>query len=487
MVQSTLLSENMSDRKLFKIPASSASSGSAATLHYKDTPKGTSTAASVSTWDAAVTETNNISLLLQTECTTDEVLLNTSYVYYNGSFRILNFNYTNQYLHSSSLEFQALAVQIEEFINAAYINSELKSLYIRSQVVSLSPGSVIPGFVLLFHININGKQNISAQTVLAKNIENTSVAHFNIDNSSLQMTVSSSVAPSATTQIPVQTFPATDNTSITLANAGNTTVVGTTTSTSTTVKVTKGNGTACGVGGPSALDRIVGGTAATLGSWPWQASLHFQGSHKCGASLISSSWLVTAAHCFSSSRDVNSWTVVLGTISLSTGSGLKLQNIIIHENYTSGEYQNDITLLQLSSPVKFTPYIQPVCLPDALDIFPDNSSCYVTGWGTLTDGGSLASVLQQAELKIINSKLCSNYQMYGYLIKPSMICAGYIEGKIDSCQGDSGGPLVALQSNNRWSLIGIVSFGYGCALPMKPGVYTEVTYFRSWITQKSGV
>ncbi|KAG8593457.1 hypothetical protein GDO81_000841 [Engystomops pustulosus] len=235
------------------------------------------------------------------------------------------------------------------------------------------------------------------------------------------------------------------------------------------------------------ISRIVGGTAAALGSWPWQASLHFNGNHKCGASIISNNWLVTAAHCFSSSKNVNSWTVVLGTVFLRTGSGLQLQNIIIHENYTSGEYQNDIALLQLSSPISFTHYIQPVCLPDTLDIFAVNSSCYVTGWGALTEGGILSSSLQQAELKIINSTSCSSYQVYGYLMKPSMICAGYLTGKIDSCQGDSGGPLVALQSNNRWSLIGIVSFGYGCALPMKPGVYTKVTYFRSWITQMAGV
>ncbi|XP_071982704.1 transmembrane protease serine 11D-like isoform X2 [Engystomops pustulosus] len=410
---------------------------------------------------------------------------NINNVYYNGSFRIVNVNYTAQYSRSNSLEFQSLAAQIEEFVNEAFNNSELKSQYNRSQVVSLSPGSVIPNFILIFNIADAVKTNISVEKVLSAKLQNTSLAVFNIDNSSIRLTeikvdlalnllysafpVSSNITLSVTTKAPVQTSTALGN------------------SNTASAQTNSGDKSACGVGGPSAVSRIVGGTAAALGSWPWQASLHFNGNHKCGASIISNNWLVTAAHCFSSSKNVNSWTVVLGTVFLRTGSGLQLQNIIIHENYTSGEYQNDIALLQLSSPISFTQYIQPVCLPDTLHIFAINSSCYVTGWGALTEGGILSSSLQQAELKIINSTSCSSYQVYGYLMKPSMICAGYLTGKIDSCQGDSGGPLVALQSNNRWSLIGIVSFGYGCALPMKPGVYTKVTYFRSWITQMAGV
>ncbi|XP_075054438.1 transmembrane protease serine 11F [Mixophyes fleayi] len=331
-------------------------------------------------------------------------------------------------------------------VKATFENSELRDQYNKSEVVKLSQGSVIPEFVLFFKFDNNTmNKNISVQKIFTENLNNSTGSHFDIDRSSLQVT-----------EIPADL-------------AQNLVYSG------------------CGVGGPAGLSRIVGGEAAALGAWPWQASLRLNGNHRCGASLISNTWLITAAHCIALNSALNSWTVVLGTNSLSSGSGLNLQNIIIHENYSSDTHINDIALLKLSNPLNFTKYIQPVCLPETSDHFPDNSSCYVTGWGTLTDGGSLASVLQQAKLKLINTTVCGRPEIYGYLILPSMICAGYLEGKIDSCQGDSGGPLVTLQSNNRWSLIGVVSFGYGCALQNKPGVYSSITYLRSWITQKSGM
>ncbi|XP_073457118.1 chymotrypsin-like elastase family member 2A isoform X4 [Aquarana catesbeiana] len=388
-----------------------------------------------------------------------------SLVYYNGSFRVLNLNYTEDYKRSSSLEFQSMAVQIEGFIHSIFNYSELRSEYKKVQVVSLSPGSVIPGFVVTLNFDSLTSKNVSVQKIFSENMRNTSTVQFNIDKNSLQLTeITYDAAQNLVNSIPSATYLSTSTQSSdqTLFD--------------------------CGVGGPLIASKIVGGTDAALGTWPWQASLHLNGNHVCGASLISNTWLTTAAHCFKSNKDVNAWTVILGTNQLTSGSGLSIKTIVIHENYTSGNIFNDIALIELSFPVYFTQYIQPVCLADTLTAVPDNSSCYVTGWGTLTDGGaSLPSILQQARLTIISTSLCSSSQMYGAIIKPSMICAGYIEGKVDSCQGDSGGPLVALQSNNRWSLIGIVSFGYGCAIANKPGVYTRVTYFRNWITQKSGI
>ncbi|XP_077116723.1 transmembrane protease serine 11G-like [Ranitomeya variabilis] len=367
--------------------------------------------------------------------------------YFRGSFRILNVNYNDAYEDSSSDEFRSLAADTEFIVSETFKTSALKTQYNMSKVISFSPGNTLD-FVTLFEVlNADSKSFsfTSVQNIFYNNLINASASRFDIDKSSLQLS------------------------EITVVNAENLLYYD------------------CGVGGPSVTSRIVGGEPASMGSWPWQASLHLNGIHKCGASLISRTWLLTAAHCFDNDNSADMWTVVLGTISSKPEFGFKLKQIIIYEPYTSETHQNDIALLELSDPVNYNPNTRSVCLPSRSENFADDKSCYVTGWGALVSEGPPSPTLQQAEVKIINSNLCGSQQMYGNVIDPSMICAGYVEGGIDACQGDSGGPLVTTQNNGKWTLIGIVSFGYGCALRNKPGVYSSVTYLRNWINKHSGL
>ncbi|KAJ1205726.1 hypothetical protein NDU88_001153, partial [Pleurodeles waltl] len=190
----------------------------------------------------------------------------------------------------------------------------------------------------------------------------------------------------------------------------------------------------CGQRSIEPSSRILGGTSAKNGEWPWQASLLLRGYHKCGAILVSVSWLVTAAHCFDWQKDVNVWTIRLGTVELSTGNGLRLKEVIIYPGYTSLTHENDIALLHLSEPVSLTSNIRPVCLPEASEIFPDDSFCFVTGWGAVREEDDIVPMLQQGQVKIIPTEECMSSAEYENRITPSMLCAGYMNGSVDTCQ-----------------------------------------------------
>ncbi|KAM9481985.1 serine protease 27-like [Clarias gariepinus] len=231
--------------------------------------------------------------------------------------------------------------------------------------------------------------------------------------------------------------------------------------------------------------RIVGGQNATVGAWPWQVSLQSPayGGHFCGGSLINDKYILTAAHCVNS-ISMSGLTVYLGKQTLSGSNPNQIvkgvTKVVIHPQFNSATLNNDIALLLLNSSVPFNSYITPVCLAGQGSTFSAGINCWITGWGNTASGVQLPApgVLQEAMVPIVDKSLC-DFQLGPGSITPYMICAGNLQGGKDTCQGDSGGPLVA-KLGAAWIQAGITSWGEGCA--SKPGVYTLVSQYQSWIS-----
>uniref|UniRef100_A0A4X2LFY5 Transmembrane serine protease 9 n=1 Tax=Vombatus ursinus TaxID=29139 RepID=A0A4X2LFY5_VOMUR len=245
----------------------------------------------------------------------------------------------------------------------------------------------------------------------------------------------------------------------------------------------------CDCGGRPALksaNRIVGGMDAARGEFPWQVSLRENNEHFCGAAILSAKWLVSAAHCFNEFQDPTVWMAYAGTTFLSgSDSGTvkaRVAQIIKHPFYNSDTADFDVAVLELGSPLPFTSDIQPVCLPSATHIFPLRKKCLISGWGYLKEDFLVKpEVLQKATVELLDQALCAS--LYSNSLTDRMVCAGYLDGKVDSCQGDSGGPLVCDEPSGRFFLAGIVSWGIGCAEARRPGVYVRVTKVRDWILE----
>jgi len=243
----------------------------------------------------------------------------------------------------------------------------------------------------------------------------------------------------------------------------------------------------------AAEPEIVGGTVAPEGAYPAQAFITSEGlveTFVCGGTLVARTKIVTAGHCVDGYDGLfpPTFTAYLGSNTRGAGTEHAVSAVIRHPSYSASATSpptNDVAVLTLASPATQ----QPLALLDpAADPFPVGALARVIGWGSTAEDGDLSTSLLQVDVPLVSDEVCGSPSSYdGDLVAPVMMCAGFAEGGKDSCQGDSGGPLM-FKATGMFKLLGVVSWGDGCARPNKYGVYTELpnSALRSWVLDQTG-
>ncbi|XP_012536823.1 serine proteinase stubble isoform X2 [Monomorium pharaonis] len=245
---------------------------------------------------------------------------------------------------------------------------------------------------------------------------------------------------------------------------------------------------------PRPETRIVGGKDASFGRWPWQVSVRrtsffgFSSTHRCGGAVLNENWIATAGHCVDDLL-TSQIRIRVGEYDFSSvqerlpyverGVAKK----VVHPKYNFFTYEYDLALVRLESSLTFAAHISPICLPATDDLLIGENAT-VTGWGRLSEGGTLPSVLQEVSVPIVSNDRCKSMFLRAgrhEFIPDIFLCAGYETGGQDSCQGDSGGPLQVRGKDGRYFLAGIISWGIGCAEANLPGVCTRISKFVPWI------
>ncbi|XP_049942724.1 trypsin delta-like [Schistocerca serialis cubense] len=224
--------------------------------------------------------------------------------------------------------------------------------------------------------------------------------------------------------------------------------------------------------------RIVGGSDADIADYPWQLSFEYSGSHICGASIISSSWALTAAHCAVGLRLPLVYFRAGSSIRESGGAVHKASSGYMHGSYDSDTLDYDVAVIMVIGSL-LDSNAQAVSLPsDGYD--PEGGlTVTVTGWGTTYTDGPAASTLQKVDIGIVDRNTCRSIFANVNTVTDRMVCAG--EAGRSVCNGDSGGPLVSGSTQ-----VGIVSWG-NPECEAAPGVYASVGNLRSWIRTATAV
>lgn len=244
--------------------------------------------------------------------------------------------------------------------------------------------------------------------------------------------------------------------------------------------------------------RVVGGGNVERGRFRWtgsvQRKVRGKWQHMCGAALIAEQWVLTAAHCF---RRYNPKRVVLGVVDLKSRGGKRLQRgvakLIIHEQFDKNSLKHDLALIKLRRKVSATK-IQPIRVASgssAVDaaMRAPGSFMTVAGWGSLEQGGEGSRFMQSVDVPVVSRAECTAKDAYkkSAIFNKISLCAGFKAGARDSCEGDSGGPLFHEDAvDESPTLVGVVSWGEGCAQAFKYGVYVNIAEYSKWINNAVG-
>ncbi|XP_036382604.1 tissue-type plasminogen activator [Megalops cyprinoides] len=246
----------------------------------------------------------------------------------------------------------------------------------------------------------------------------------------------------------------------------------------------------------SPMFRIRGGQESDITAQPWQAAITFYSRRAktqvflCGAVLIDSCWVLSAAHCFQERHAAGALQVVMGRTFRQRNSSseqiFSVEKYWLHQQYDEETYDNDIALLKLKSDVGIcainSPEVLPACLPEPSLVLPDWTECEISGYGKEKEFDAFYSErVKRGRVRLWPHNLCVPERLSGRLVTQNMLCAGDTRGLDDACKGDSGGPLVC-PKDGRLTLMGLISWGDGCGKKDTPGVYTRVTRYIDWIT-----